>query len=86
LWRAHEQPPSGPAAQEIADATSKPPFLYEIGVDAARLAVAGDSVGGNVIAALTLLARQCGDVTFVHQSMCYPAPRVHATTARCTTS
>ena len=22
-----------PAAQEIADATSKPPFLYEIGVD-----------------------------------------------------
>ena len=25
-----------PAAQKIADATSKPPFLYEIGVDAAR--------------------------------------------------
>ena len=25
-----------PAAQEIADATSKPPFLYELGVDAAR--------------------------------------------------
>ena len=25
-----------PAAQEIADATSKPPFLYELGPDGAR--------------------------------------------------
>ncbi len=62
-----------PAAQEIADATSKPPFLYEIGVAAAtRLAIAGDSVGGNMTAALTILAKQRGDVTFVHQSMYYP--------------
>lgn len=42
------------------------------GLDAARLAVVGDSVGGNMTAALAILAKQRGDVTFVHQSMYYP--------------
>lgn len=42
------------------------------GLDASRMAVAGDSVGGNMAAALTLLAKQRGDVTFVHQSLYYP--------------
>ena len=42
------------------------------GLDAARLAVAGDSVGGNMTAALTILAKQRGDVAFVHQSLYYP--------------
>ncbi|TDE92687.1 alpha/beta hydrolase [Occultella glacieicola] len=42
------------------------------GLDATRIAVAGDSVGGNMTAALTLLAKQRGDVTFVHQSLYYP--------------
>ena len=42
------------------------------GLDATRLAVAGDSVGGNMTAALAILAEQRGDVTFVHQSMYYP--------------
>lgn len=42
------------------------------GLDAARLAVAGDSVGGNMAAALTILADRRGDVTFVHQSLYYP--------------
>jgi acetyl esterase/lipase len=42
------------------------------GLDASRLAVAGDSVGGNMTAALALLAKQRGDVTFIHQSMYYP--------------
>ena len=41
------------------------------GLDASRLAVAGDSVGGNMTAALALLAKQRGDVTFVHQSLYY---------------
>lgn len=41
-------------------------------LDAGRLAVAGDSVGGNMTAALTLMAKERGDVTFVHQSMYYP--------------
>lgn len=42
------------------------------GLDGSRMAVAGDSVGGNMTAALALLAKQRGDVTFVHQSMYYP--------------
>ena len=42
------------------------------GLDGSRLAVAGDSVGGNMAAALALLAKQRGDVTFVHQSLYYP--------------
>ena len=42
------------------------------GLDSTRLAVAGDSVGGNMTAALTLMAKKRGDVTFVHQSLYYP--------------
>ena len=44
----------------------------EKGLDAARLAVAGDSVGGNMTAALTLMAKERGDVTFIHHQMYYP--------------
>jgi len=42
------------------------------GLDAARMAVAGESVGGNMAAALTLMAKQRGDVSFVQTSMYYP--------------
>jgi acetyl esterase/lipase len=42
------------------------------GLDATRLAVAGDSVGGNMTAAVAIMAKQRGDVTFCHQSMYYP--------------
>ena len=42
------------------------------GLDASRLAIAGDSVGGNMTAAVAILAKQRGDVTFVHQSLYYP--------------
>jgi acetyl esterase/lipase len=41
-------------------------------LDSQRMAVAGDSVGGNMTAALTLMAADRGDVRFVHQSMYYP--------------
>jgi acetyl esterase len=41
-------------------------------LDPNRIAVAGDSVGGNMTAALTLMAQERGDVRFVHQSMYYP--------------
>ncbi|GAB3572529.1 alpha/beta hydrolase [Amycolatopsis endophytica] len=44
----------------------------EHNLDASRLAVAGDSVGGNLTAALTLLAKQRGDVTFRQQVLFYP--------------
>jgi acetyl esterase len=42
------------------------------GLDAGRMAVAGESVGGNMAAALALMAIQRGDVTFVQQSLYYP--------------
>jgi acetyl esterase/lipase len=44
----------------------------EEGLDATRLAVAGDSVGGNMSAAVAIMAKQRGDVTFCHQSLYYP--------------
>ena len=42
------------------------------GLDAKRLAVAGDSVGGNMSAALTLMAKERGDVPLVSQVLFYP--------------
>ncbi|NIK60896.1 alpha/beta hydrolase fold domain-containing protein [Kribbella shirazensis] len=44
----------------------------EHGLDAERLAIAGDSVGGNMTAAVTLLAKERGDVKFVQQVLFYP--------------
>jgi acetyl esterase/lipase len=42
------------------------------GLDPERIAVAGESVGGNMTAALALMANDRGDVHFVQQSMWYP--------------
>ena len=44
----------------------------EQNLDPARIAVAGDSVGGNMTAALTLLAKHRGDVSFAQQVLFYP--------------
>lgn len=41
-------------------------------LDGTRIAVAGDSVGGNMAAALTLMAKERGDVTLLHQVLFYP--------------
>jgi acetyl esterase len=51
------------------------------GLDPGRMAVAGESVGGNMVAALALMAKQRGDVTFVQQSMYYPATDAAMNTA-----
>ncbi|MFK0157576.1 alpha/beta hydrolase [Streptomyces sp. NPDC090499] len=42
------------------------------GLDATRIAVAGDSVGGNMTAALTLMAKERGDVPLLQQVLFYP--------------
>ena len=52
-----------------------------IGLDAARMAVAGESVGGNMTAALALMAKERRDVTFVQQSMYYPVTDAAMNTA-----
>ncbi|MFB7950356.1 alpha/beta hydrolase [Kitasatospora phosalacinea] len=44
----------------------------ELGADPGRLAVAGDSAGGNLAAALTLLARERGGPALRHQLLVYP--------------
>jgi acetyl esterase len=41
-------------------------------LDGTRLAVVGDSVGGNMSAALTLMAKERGDVPLVQQVLFYP--------------
>jgi len=43
-----------------------------IGVDSARLVVAGESVGGNMAAAVTLLAHERGVPKIDFQVLCYP--------------
>ncbi|MGW4608688.1 alpha/beta hydrolase [Streptomyces sp. NPDC004532] len=42
------------------------------GLDPTRIAVAGDSVGGNMAAVLTLMAKEFGDVPLVQQVLFYP--------------
>jgi acetyl esterase len=44
----------------------------EHGLDASRIAVAGDSAGGNLATVLCIIAKQRGDLNFVQQSMYYP--------------
>ncbi|MFJ3669527.1 alpha/beta hydrolase [Streptomyces sp. NPDC090106] len=44
----------------------------EHGLDATRIAVAGDSVGGNMTAALTLMAKERGGLPLVQQVLFYP--------------
>jgi acetyl esterase len=41
-------------------------------IDQSRIAIAGDSVGGNMAAAVTLLAKRRGGVRFVQQVLFYP--------------
>ncbi|MER6523953.1 alpha/beta hydrolase [Streptomyces sp. NPDC001508] len=47
------------------------------GLDGTRLAVAGDSVGGNMTAALTLMAKERGGIPLVQQVLFYPVTDAH---------
>jgi len=44
----------------------------ELGLDPTRLAILGDSVGGNMAAAVTLLAKEAGGPKIALQVLCYP--------------
>lgn len=48
------------------------------GFDTTRIAVAGDSAGGNMATVLAIMAKQRGDVRFVHQSLYYPMTDANA--------
>ncbi|QOZ68968.1 alpha/beta hydrolase [Bradyrhizobium arachidis] len=45
----------------------------ELGIDAARLAIGGDSAGGNLAAVVALAARDAGGPTIAGQVLIYPA-------------
>ena len=44
-----------------------------LGIDAARLAVGGDSAGGNLAAVVSIVARDAGDLPIAYQLLIYPA-------------
>ena len=49
----------------------------ELKVDASRLAVGGDSAGGNLAAVVSIAARDSGDLPIVFQLLIYPATDMH---------
>lgn len=63
-----------PAAPEDAYAVTKwvVEHTAEIGGDATRVAVGGDSAGGNLAAVVTLIARDRNSPTLVYQVLIYP--------------
>jgi acetyl esterase len=71
-----------PAAVEDAYAATEwaAEFAPDLGGDPNRIAVGGDSSGGNLTAAVTLLTRDRDGPDLCHQSLIYPAvgsPRLH---------
>lgn len=50
-----------------------------LGLDASRLAVGGDSAGGNLAAVVSILARDVGDLSIAFQLLIYPATDMHRT-------
>ncbi len=71
-----------PAALEDCYAVTKyiAENAHEFGADAGRLAVGGDSAGGNLAAAVTLLAREQGGPGLHFQLLIYPATDYSADT------
>jgi acetyl esterase len=53
------------------------------GLDPSRIAIAGDSVGGNISAAVTLLAKQRGGPGFRQQVLFYPVTDANFDTESC---
>jgi acetyl esterase len=71
-----------PAAADDAYAAAKwvEANASTLGVDANRIAVAGDSAGGNLAAVVCLMAKQKGGPRIVHQLLIYPVTQWKADT------
>ena len=48
-------------------------YAAKLNIDATRLAIGGDSAGGNLAAVVALLARDAGGPRLIHQALTYPA-------------
>jgi acetyl esterase len=72
-----------PVAIEQVYATAKWAADYgaELGLNGRRLAVAGESVGGNMTAAVTLLAKERGGPAICFQALLYPVTNAAFDTA-----
>jgi acetyl esterase len=71
-----------PAAAEDAYAAAKwvETNASTLGIDPNRIAVAGDSAGGNLAAVVCLMAKQKGGPRIVHQLLIYPVTQFKADT------
>ncbi|MFZ4760279.1 MAG: alpha/beta hydrolase, partial [Burkholderiaceae bacterium] len=53
----------------------------ELGIDPARIAVGGDSAGGNLAAVVAIAARNAGDLPIAYQLLIYPATDMRCVSA-----
>ncbi len=69
--------PEHPFPAAVEDCVAATSWVYEhagdLGVDASRLAVAGDSAGGNLAAVVSIKARDAGGPPISFQLLVYPA-------------
>ncbi len=73
--------PEHPFPAAVDDAVAATRFVHAhagtFGLDAARLAVGGDSAGGNLAAVVAITARDAGALPIAYQLLIYPATDQH---------
>lgn len=69
---APETPHPGPVEDCYAALKWLHTNATELGIDATRIAIGGDSAGGGLTAALALLTRDRGEVPLIYQLLIYP--------------